>query len=237
MDADILILLPTPICGDVSLNHSRYGSSAFGADRHSSREALQPSRTFPKATWMENIRIAVDASIGVSGLLLAPPDSETCFVLAHGAGAGMRHRFMETMATGLSQRRIATLRYQFPYMEKGSRRPDSPALAHATVRAAVAEARVRCPDIKLVAGGKSYGGRMTSQAQALSPLGVCGLVFLLSPPSGGQTFARSSEAALRCPSSDAVRSGDAGRFGGFLSDEKHDRGTRRHSLAAEGRPS
>ena len=118
------------------------------------------------------IKISVNPSITVSGLVLAPDDARACFVLAHGAGAGMRHSFMGMVATGFSKRRIATLRYQFPYMEKGSRRPDGPALAHATVRAAVAEARVRCPDLKLVAGGKSFGGRMTSQAQALEPLDV-----------------------------------------------------------------
>jgi predicted alpha/beta-hydrolase family hydrolase len=128
------------------------------------------------------IKISVNPSITVSGLVLAPDDARACFVLAHGAGAGMRHSFMGMVATGFSKRRIATLRYQFPYMEKGSRRPDGPALAHATVRAAVAEARVRCPDLKLVAGGKSFGGRMTSQAQALEPLdGVRGLVFLGFP--------------------------------------------------------
>ena len=85
------------------------------------------------------IKISVNPSITVSGLVLAPDDARACFVLAHGAGAGMRHSFMGMVATGFSKRRIATLRYQFPYMEKGSRRPDGPALAHATVRAAVAE--------------------------------------------------------------------------------------------------
>jgi uncharacterized protein len=128
------------------------------------------------------IKISVSPSITVSGVVLTPDDAKTCFVLAHGAGAGMRHCFMGLVATGFPKRSIATLRYQFPYMEKGSRRPDSPALAHATVRAAVAEARVRSPGLKLVAGGKSFGGRMTSQAQAAEPLdGVCGLVFLGFP--------------------------------------------------------
>lgn len=142
---------------------------------------------------METINIIINPSHAVSGLLLAPADAKTCFLLAHGAGAGMRHSFMETIAIGLSERRVATLRYQFPYMEKGSRRPDSPALAHATVRAAVAEAKVRCPDLKLIAGGKSFGGRMTSQAQALVPLdGVCGLVFLGFPlhPAGKPSLDR-----------------------------------------------
>jgi predicted alpha/beta-hydrolase family hydrolase len=106
--------------------------------------------------------------------------------MAHGAGAGMKHSFMEAIATGLAEREIATLRYQFLYMELGSRRPDPPPLAHAVVRAAVLEASRRLPDIPFFAGGKSFGGRMTSQAQAVTPLpGVRGLVFLgfpLHPP-------------------------------------------------------
>src|SRR3989442_7791064 len=107
---------------------------------------------------------------------MRPPQSRGCYVFAHGAGAGMTHASMEPVAAGLSQRGIATLRYQLPYMEKGSKRPDAPAVAHAAVRAAVAEAGRRCPALPLVAGGRSFGGRMTSQAQALSPLpGVRGL--------------------------------------------------------------
>ena len=130
----------------------------------------------------EELRVAVDPSISVSGLLLRPPRALACYVFAHGAGAGMTHAFMANVAIGLRERGIATLRYQFPYMEKGSRRPDVPALAHATVRAAVAEAARLCPDVALVAGGKSFGGRMTSQAQALRPLpGVRGLVFFGFP--------------------------------------------------------
>jgi len=117
--------------------------------------------------------------IRVSGLLEAPPQARACYVLAHGAGAGMAHPFMATVAAELAARGIATLRYQFPYMERGGRRPDPPKLAHATVRAAVSEASRRVPDLPLVAGGKSFGGRMTSQTQALSPLpGVRGLAFL-----------------------------------------------------------
>jgi predicted alpha/beta-hydrolase family hydrolase len=118
----------------------------------------------------------------VSALLVRPQAARACYVLAHGAGAGMAHRFMEEVATGLADRGIATLRYQFPYMEKGSKRPDAPAVAHAAVRAAVAEAERRCGDLPLLAGGKSFGGRMTSQAQAIKPLpGVRGLVFLGFP--------------------------------------------------------
>jgi len=122
----------------------------------------------------------------VSGLLSAPPHPRACYVLAHGAGAGMSHPFMEAVATELAQRGIATLRYHFPFMEQGAKRPDPPKLAHATVRAAVAQAGRILPAVALVAGGKSFGGRMTSQAQAVSPLpGVRGLVFLgfpLHPP-------------------------------------------------------
>lgn len=131
---------------------------------------------------MEAIRIEVEASGPVSGLLMNPRSASACFVFAHGAGAGMTHSFMESVATGLFERGIATLRYQFPYMEKGSKRPDAAATAHATVRAAVAEAGRRCEGLRLVAGGKSFGGRMTSQAQALAPLsGVRGLAFLGFP--------------------------------------------------------
>jgi uncharacterized protein len=131
---------------------------------------------------MENLRIAVDAARSVSALLLAPRDASACYVFAHGAGAGMAHPFMAAVAAGLAERRIATLRYQFPYMEQGSKRPDSAPVAHATVRAVVAEAKKRCPDLTLIAGGKSFGGRMTSQAQALSPLdAVRGLAFFGFP--------------------------------------------------------
>jgi predicted alpha/beta-hydrolase family hydrolase len=131
---------------------------------------------------METVRIEIAASDPVTGLLMHPPDATACFVFAHGAGAGMTHPFMQAVATGLFERRIATLRYQFPYMEKGSKRPDAPAVAQAAVRAAVAEAAQRCPELALVAGGKSFGGRMTSQAQAATPLaGVRGLAFLGFP--------------------------------------------------------
>ena len=121
-----------------------------------------------------------DAS--VSALLLAPTDARAGYVLAHGAGAGMTHPFMGAVAQGLAARGIATLRYQFPYMERGSRRPDTPRVAHAAVHAAAVEAAQRLPGLPLFAGGKSFGGRMTSQAQAASPLpGVRGLVFLGFP--------------------------------------------------------
>ncbi|HXA23496.1 MAG TPA: alpha/beta family hydrolase [Acetobacteraceae bacterium] len=128
------------------------------------------------------ISIRIDDTHLVSGLLEVPPRARACYVLAHGAGAGMSHPFMAAVATELGERGVATLRYQFPYMEQGSKRPDGPALAHATVRAAVAEATRLVPDIPLVAGGKSFGGRMTSQAQAIAPLAnVRGLAFLGFP--------------------------------------------------------
>jgi predicted alpha/beta-hydrolase family hydrolase len=116
----------------------------------------------------------------VSGLLSTPKKATACYVVAHGAGAGMRHPFMAAVANGLAARGIATLRYQFPYMERGSKRPDSPKIAHTAVRAAVAEAaKLKLP---LIAGGKSFGGRMTSQAQAEAPLtNVRGLAFLGFP--------------------------------------------------------
>jgi predicted alpha/beta-hydrolase family hydrolase len=128
------------------------------------------------------VTIPVNETQRVSGLLQALPSARACLVLAHGAGAGMTHPFMTAVADGLAERGVATLRYQFPYMEQGAKRPDIPTLAQATVRAAVLEAARRVPDLALFAGGKSFGGRMTSQAQAASPLpGVRGLVFLGFP--------------------------------------------------------
>jgi predicted alpha/beta-hydrolase family hydrolase len=132
------------------------------------------------------VSISLAGGETVSGLLLLPARPKAVYVLAHGAGAGMRQRFLEAAAEGLAKRGIGTLRYQFPYMEKGSRRPDRPPLAFAAVRAAVAEAARLAPGLKLVAGGKSFGGRMTSGAEAEAHLpGVAGLAFLgfpLHPP-------------------------------------------------------
>jgi len=131
---------------------------------------------------MKRVGIAVGESHRVSGLLQAPPRARACYVLAHGAGAGMEHPFMAAVAAELVQRGMATLRYQFPFMERGTKRPDPPQLAQATVRAAVMEAQRLVPDLPLFAGGKSFGGRMTSQAQAVTPLpGVRGLIFLGFP--------------------------------------------------------
>jgi predicted alpha/beta-hydrolase family hydrolase len=147
---------------------------------------------------MQSFRIEVERAGAVSALLLRPSQARAAYVFAHGAGAGMTHASMEAIAIGLAARGIATLRYQFPYMEKGSKRPDPPATAHATVRAAVAEAARQCPDLPLFAGGKSFGGRMTSQAQAIEPLaGVRGLVFFAFPlhPAGKPSSARATHLA------------------------------------------
>jgi uncharacterized protein len=130
----------------------------------------------------EPVAIAADGGNAVSGLLQTPPSARACYVLAHGAGAGMRHPFMTAVAAGLAERGIATLRFQFPYIEKRAKRPDPPHIAQATVRAAVAAALRLLPGLPLIAGGKSFGGRMTSQAQAKAPLqGVRGLAFLGFP--------------------------------------------------------
>lgn len=144
------------------------------------------------------VTISVDVTRRVSGLLLAPRKPMACYVMAHGAGAGMTHPFMEAVAQALAAREIATLRYQFPYMEQGSKRPDTPKLAHATVRAAVAAATTHLPKSPVIAGGKSFGGRMTSQAQAAAPLaGVCGLAFLGFPlhPAGAPSSERAKHLA------------------------------------------
>ena len=151
----------------------------------------------------ESLVVTVDDATRVSALLDAPAASSAVLVLGHGAGAGMAHPFMAATAKGLAGRGIACLRYQFPYMEAGSRRPDRPPVAHATVRAAVAEARRRFAELPLFAGGKSFGGRMTSQAQALEPLpGVAGLVFLGFPlhPAGKPATERADHLdAVRVP--------------------------------------
>lgn len=144
------------------------------------------------------LRIAIDTAASLSAILTRPSQARAGFVFAHGAGAGMTHPFMEKVATGLGERGVATLRYQFPYMEKGSKRPDSPAVAHAAVRAAVAEAARCLPGLPLIAGGKSFGGRMTSQAQALLPLaGVHGLALFGFPlhPAGKPSSERAKHLA------------------------------------------
>jgi len=147
------------------------------------------------------VSVEVSETQIVSGLMQKPRQAFACLVLAHGAGAGMTHHFMAAVADGLAARGVATLRFQFPYMESGSKLPDRPALAHATIRAAVVTAAA-C-GLPLFAGGKSFGGRVTSQAQAASPLpGVRGVVLLGFPlhaankPAGDRA---AHLAAVRCP--------------------------------------
>jgi predicted alpha/beta-hydrolase family hydrolase len=141
----------------------------------------------------ERLTLAIDESCHVSALFHLPRAATACFVFAHGAGAGMEHPSMTTVAADLAARSVATLRYQFPYMERRSRRPDPPSVCHATVRTAVAEAARLAPTLALIAGGRSFGGRMTSQAQAIEPLaGVKGLAFIGFPlhPAGKPSAAR-----------------------------------------------
>jgi hypothetical protein len=149
------------------------------------------------------LRIAIDADSSVSALLRVPDGAWAGYVFAHGAGAGMAHGFMTGFADGLAERGIASLRYQFPYMDQGSKRPDAPKVAHAAVRAAFAEAAQRLPGLPLFAGGKSFGSRMTSQAQALSPLpGLRGLVFVAFPlhPAGKPADERAAHLfSINCP--------------------------------------
>jgi predicted alpha/beta-hydrolase family hydrolase len=130
----------------------------------------------------KRLTVPIDADSKVSALAQTPSEAIACYVLAHGAGAGMDHPFMSSVASRLSEAGIATLRYQFPYMEQGGKRPDRPPVAHAAVRAAVRAAGEVFPGLPIFAGGKSFGGRMTSQAQAIEPLdGVRGLIFLGFP--------------------------------------------------------
>lgn len=141
------------------------------------------------------LKFALAQGAAVSALLDAPTGAKAGYVFAHGAGAGMSHPFMAAIAGGLAERAIATLRFQFPYMEQGSKRPDSPKVAQAAIRAAVQEAARRMPGIPLFAGGKSYGGRMTTQAQAAGPLaGIRGIVLVGFPlhPAGKPSTERAS---------------------------------------------
>ena len=145
-----------------------------------------------------DIKIDIEGGATVSGIWLAPAKPRACLVLAHGAGAGMTHASMSAIAEGLHERGVASLRFQFPYMERGSKRVDSPGVAHAAVRSAVSEARKHGGKLPLYAGGKSFGGRMTSQAQAKAPLeGVRGLVFFGFPlhPAGAPSVERAAHLA------------------------------------------
>jgi uncharacterized protein len=144
------------------------------------------------------LRFEASAGCHVSALLLRPQGARCLYVFAHGAGAGMQHRFMAAASACLAAHGIASLRYQFPYMEPGSRRPDSRATLLATVRAAISAAAAAAPDLPLLAGGKSMGGRMSSQATAEAPLpGVRGLVFFGFPlhPAGRPSIERADHLA------------------------------------------
>jgi predicted alpha/beta-hydrolase family hydrolase len=150
----------------------------------------------------EAFELEVGPETRVSALLLLPPQARALLVLAHGAGAGMRHPFLEDVARGLAGRGLGTLRFQFPYLEAGRRRPDAPAVATAAVRAAVARAAELAPGLPLFAGGKSFGGRMTSTAEAAEPLDVAGLVFFgfpLHPPGRPGTQRADHLDAVRVP--------------------------------------
>lgn len=159
--------------------------------------------TSPDLASSEPLSVDVPGSGSVSALCMTPPDAIAGYVFAHGAGAGMAQPFMASLAEALAQRRVATLRYQFPFMEQGSKRPDAPAVAQAAVRAAVAEARHQWPALPLFVGGKSFGGRMSSQAQAALPMeGVRGLVFVGFPlhAAGKPGIARAAHlAAVQVP--------------------------------------
>ena len=166
-------------------------------------EAGERKQAKPMSATAQPMTIAVGEQQRVSALLQVPPDALACYVMAHGAGAGMAHPFMTSMATELAAHAVATLRFQFPYMERGERRTDPPKVAHEAVRAAVAAASQRLPGLPLLAGGCSFGGRMSSQAQAIAAVpGVRGLVFLGFPlhPAGKPSLDRAAHLdAVRIP--------------------------------------
>lgn len=147
---------------------------------------------------MPDTAIELEDGTRLSAILDGPAAPAACYVLAHGAGAGMAHPFMKAVAEGLAARGFAVLRFQFAYMEKRQKRPDPPRLAHSAVRAAVAKAAETFPGLPLFAGGRSFGGRMTSQAEALEHLpGVAGLAFLGFPlhPAGRPSTDRAAHLA------------------------------------------
>jgi predicted alpha/beta-hydrolase family hydrolase len=150
------------------------------------RQTMRPGRSrkdrpFVSSHPEQDVQLAA-ATRAVSGILIRPPDARALYVFAHGAGAGMRHAYMSATAQALADVRIATLRYQFPYTEIGGKRPDPPVILEGTVRKVVQQAAALTPGLPLLAGGKSMGGRMTSQAAASEPLpGVAGLVFFGFP--------------------------------------------------------
>ncbi len=147
----------------------------YGSDCRSG----EPMTTGPMPT--ERTTIVVDDATVVSAIVTMPSAPRAAYVFAHGAGAGMDHAFMAAFAAGLAARDVGTLRFNFPFIERGSGRVDGPSVAHATVRVAVRHAVSAWPGVPLFAGGKSFGGRMTSQAEAVAPLGVAGIVFVGFP--------------------------------------------------------
>ena len=182
--------LPTFLCFD-------RGLLRFSGEHDPNAALLPLEATLRSDATMARRRIRIEGpgASAVSGLVDSGRNARVAIVLAHGAGADMHHPFMEATARGLAKRGAAVLRYQFPAMERGGHRPDRPAVAQAVVRAAVAEAVRRFPDLDIVAGGKSFGGRMTSLAQAQLPLvGVRGLFFLGFPlhPAGKSSTERAA---------------------------------------------
>jgi uncharacterized protein len=154
-------------------------------------------------TTLKRVSIAVTKDVSVSTLATIPRAARSCLVFAHGAGAGMNHPYIAAVCEGLAARGIATLRYQFPYMEKGSGRPDPPRLCHKTVQSAAAAAHKLLPQLPLFAGGKSFGGRMTSQAQALAPIphvrGLCFFGFPLHAPKQPTTARADHLSSIKIP--------------------------------------
>ncbi len=150
-----------------------------------------------------SLTITLPSGATTSGLLQAPARAEAGYVFAHGAGAAMDHGFMTAIAQGLAERGIAILRFNFPFMEQGSKRPDPPAVAQAAIRAAVAEAVRQWPGLPLFAGGKSYGGRMTTQAQAADALpcveGIVLVGFPLHPAGKPSTDRAAHLAGVKLP--------------------------------------
>ena len=164
----------------------------------------------------EEIKFSAGEKVGqVSGLFILPKGAQALLVLAHGAGAGMRHRFMEETARKLANNAIATFRYQFAYMEKGTKRPDSEAVLTTTVRAAVAAAKKHGEGLPLFAGGKSMGGRMTFAGCGEGTIGRCPRLdlFWLPAACGREGLSRPGAASFRCQIADAIPAGVPGCSG------------------------
>ena len=165
-----------------------------------------PARSPADPESSRSVKIPINDALPVSGLFQASPGAHVCYVLAHGAGAGMRHPFLADVANGLADRCIGTLRYQFPYMEKGSKRPDVPQDCTRHTRAAVVHASSILPEHALFAGGKSFGGRMTSQAQAEDALARSSRsdISRVSTSSAWAAIRRARRAFVQSPNPDVV---------------------------------